>query len=458
MAKASPQRKKRKKCVQSDPTTNAIASRRKNLVIGLTGPIGSGCSEMAKQLVTCDNNFKLFKISDDIKLELEPDKSKWQELKKDADWRAKQQLRGNFRRKQTEDRNCRYWVDKILKRIDEANIDDAPLVIDGIRNYRELEEFRREFYNFFLVAVCAEQNERWERIREKEYSVQGFDNFLQFNRDDLKDRGDGHPWGQTVQKCVNQADYVFFNNEQLLTPIKVGQPAPSSSRIQALLTKEIKKFLPPMEGTKNSYGPSPHELQMASAYALSDASSCQKRHVGAVITINRNGRELPVSMGYNENPCGAATCADNGDCKKDGRIYDFFARISDDANLALHCPNCGTKHEKPSVETLCDCEDYLKTWFWPTRGMEYCTAIHAEERAILSLGDRSADGGKMYVTTFPCFQCARIILDVGIKEVIYLEAYPSTETKQFLEDNGCGVISFTGFTARAFFRVFQRIS
>lgn len=95
---------------------------------------------------------------------------------------------------------------------------------------------------------------------------------------------------------------------------------------------------------------------------------------------------------------------------------------------------------------------------YPNRNMELCTAIHAEERAILSLGGRSARDGRLYVTTFPCFQCARLILDSEITEIVYVEAYPMRETTEFLEKNGVDVRPFTGFTARAFFRVFPKIS
>lgn len=82
-----------------------------------------------------------------------------------------------------------------------------------------------------------------------------------------------------------------------------------------------------------------------------------------------------------------------------------------------------------------------------------------EERAILSLGDRSAEGGTLYVTTFPCFQCARLILDAGIKNIVYVEAYPVKETEVFLRSNGVeGIRPFCGFTARAFFRVFPKVN
>ena len=88
--------------------------------------------------------------------------------------------------------------------------------------------------------------------------------------------------------------------------------------------------------------------------------------------------------------------------------------------------------------------------------MTLCTAIHAEERAILSLGDRPARGGTLYVTTFPCFQCARLVLDAAISKIVYVEAYPIQETKEFLKGK-VDIVPFSGFTARAFFKVFPKV-
>jgi deoxycytidylate deaminase len=114
------------------------------------------------------------------------------------------------------------------------------------------------------------------------------------------------------------------------------------------------------------------------------------------------------------------------------------------------------KLDKPSAKTRCACGDMMRDWFKPNRGMELCTAIHAEERAIKSLAGRSAEGGTLYTTTFPCFQCARQVLDARIKRVVYVEPYPVREAREFLTTAGCTIEPFTGFTCRAFFRVFDR--
>jgi deoxycytidylate deaminase len=360
------------------------------------------------------------------------------------DWRKKLQDLGDRRRK--EDR--RYWVDKVFDRMEQDGIGQQSLVVDGIRNCEEVSAFRERFPSFFLVAVCAGRDNRWKRVRE-DY---GGDE-AQFQRDDRRDKDEGQPWGQCVQRCVDDADYVYSNDRQLVVEHK-GKERAARPDIHRELERQANEFVPLMRGEQGKRPPTPEEVEMAAAYALSNASSCTKRHVGAVITVEHEGRELPISMGYNENPAGTQRCIDNGGCVKDRHMASWFSALE-----RIHCPSCGTEVTGPAEDSRCPhCGDSLQEWLRPTRGMELCTAVHAEERAIRSLGDRSAENGTLYVTTFPCFQCSRMVLDVGIKRLVYVEAYPGIEAAKFLTSNGCAIQPFKGFTARSFFRVFRRVS
>jgi deoxycytidylate deaminase len=158
-------------------------------------------------------------------------------------------------------------------------------------------------------------------------------------------------------------------------------------------------------------------------------------------------------MGFNENPPNIRTCKGEGVCYKD---EDMSAKL-EAGGKSIYCPSCGKPHKNLSEPWACEkCGISLKLWLHPNRNMELCTAIHAEERAILSLGDRRADGATIYVTTFPCFQCAKLILDAGIENVVYVEAYPMQGTAAFLKANGVEIKPFSGFTARAFFKVFSK--
>lgn len=50
---------------------------------------------------------------------------------------------------------------------------------------------------------------------------------------------------------------------------------------------------------------------------------------------------------------------------------------------------------------------------------KYFYAVHSELNAILNYRGGSLEGSKIYVTLFPCNECAKAIIQSGIKEVIY---------------------------------------
>ncbi|MBR4451984.1 MAG: cytidine deaminase, partial [Clostridia bacterium] len=51
---------------------------------------------------------------------------------------------------------------------------------------------------------------------------------------------------------------------------------------------------------------------------------------------------------------------------------------------------------------------------------KYLYVTHSELNAILNYRGGSLEGAKLYVTLFPCNECAKAIIQCGIKEVVYL--------------------------------------
>lgn len=52
---------------------------------------------------------------------------------------------------------------------------------------------------------------------------------------------------------------------------------------------------------------------------------------------------------------------------------------------------------------------------------KYVYVTHSELNAILNYRGGSLDGAKLYVSLFPCNECAKAIIQSGIKEIIYAE-------------------------------------
>lgn len=109
-------------------------------------------------------------------------------------------------------------------------------------------------------------------------------------------------------------------------------------------------------------------LRMARIWA--ENSYCQRRKVGALVVKDK----MIISDGYNGTPSG-------------------FENVCEDDNLT-----------KPYV-------------------------LHAEANAITKLARSSnnSDGATLYVTASPCIECAKLIIQAGIKRVIYGEQYRLTD-------------------------------
>ncbi len=60
---------------------------------------------------------------------------------------------------------------------------------------------------------------------------------------------------------------------------------------------------------------------------------------------------------------------------------------------------------------------------------KYPFVVHAELNAILNAKGKSLEGSTIYVALFPCNECAKAIIQSGIKEVIYLsDKYAQTDS------------------------------
>ena len=89
------------------------------------------------------------------------------------------------------------------------------------------------------------------------------------------------------------------------------------------------------------------------------------------------------------------------------------------------------------------CNDDEMPWDREGEGMasKYFFVCHAELNAILNYRGGSLEGAKMYVTLFPCNECAKAIIQAGIKTLVYdCDKYASTPSvlasKRMLDSAG----------------------
>lgn len=142
------------------------------------------------------------------------------------------------------------------------------------------------------------------------------------------------------------------------------------------------------------------ERFMQLAETVAEWSSCfqQNRHVGAVIVKDKR----ILTTGYNGAPAGLKSCAERGVCLRRER------------NIAS-----GTMQE-------------------------VCYAVHAEQNAIIQAAKLgiSLEGSVMYVTHQPCVICTRMIINSGVKKVIYKNGYPDEFALQLFSASDVELVKY----------------
>lgn len=79
-------------------------------------------------------------------------------------------------------------------------------------------------------------------------------------------------------------------------------------------------------------------------------------------------------------------------------------------------------------ENVCEDEDYITKPY----------VLHAEANAITKVAksNNSSNGATLYVTDSPCIECAKLIIQSGIKRVVYSRKYRITDGLDLLERAG----------------------
>lgn len=142
--------------------------------------------------------------------------------------------------------------------------------------------------------------------------------------------------------------------------------------------------------------PSWEEYFMEIASLVSTRATCLRRKVGAIIVKDRH----ILSTGYNGPPKGTPHCDEIGGCMRE-------------------------KLNVPSGER-----------------MELSRAVHAEQNAIIQAAKLgiNIEGADMYVTNQPCFICAKMIINAGIRKIYIKEGYPDKLAEEILKEAGVELI------------------
>lgn len=169
------------------------------VIIGLTGAFGSGCSTAGSHLRDT-RKFTLVRLSDVLR-------TAWKDTHKRQPSRSELQRLGDELRR---DNHGGTLVQKAIEGLKKSNKNAIPqfVVVDGIRNVGEIAHLRDLYgYRFTLIAVLASFDARWDRISSA-YTDKGLSQ-SDFIADDQRDKNEETEYGQQVELCVDRADILI---------------------------------------------------------------------------------------------------------------------------------------------------------------------------------------------------------------------------------------------------------
>jgi len=141
------------------------------------------------------------------------------------------------------------------------------------------------------------------------------------------------------------------------------------------------------------------EYFMEITHLVARRSTCLRRQVGAVLVKDKN----ILATGYNGTPSGIAHCLDVG-CLRE----------------KMGIPS-GERHE-------------------------LCRGLHAEQNAIIQAAKHGTniDGATLYCTTMPCIICSKMIINAGIRQIVYEGGYADSLAAEMIAESGVEVVRFVG--------------
>ena len=144
--------------------------------------------------------------------------------------------------------------------------------------------------------------------------------------------------------------------------------------------------------------PSWDEYFMEIAHLVKRRATCLRRQVGAVLVKDKN----ILATGLQRHALRASSTASTAGCLRE----------------QLGIPS-GERHE-------------------------ICRGLHAEQNAIIQAAKHGTniDGATLYCTNQPCGICAKMIINAGVKHIIFEDGYPDTLAAEMLNESGIKVTQY----------------
>ena len=240
----------------------------------------------------------------------------------------------------------------------QAKRDGEDCIIESLRSIGEIETLK-EKEDFILFAVDADVETRYSRIVERAGVTDNI-SFDEFISNEQREMSSSDPSKQNLRRCIEMANYNFRNDWTINELHEKVERVLNGIKKNLIIGSKVSKRKDVL-----SWDDYFMSVALLSAYRSKDPNT----QVGACII---DSKKRIVGIGYNGFPNG---CSDD---------------------------------ELPWARN----GDFLD--------VKYSYVCHAELNAVLNSGGKDLSRSSIYVALFPCNECAKVIIQSGIKEVVYL--------------------------------------
>ena len=399
-------------------------NRDSELVLGLVHTVGTNCSDAIECIIDGLNRFSyntvVIKVSQEIIKQFikdgmtEPDGSnEYNRISFYMD------LGNDIRSKSKDNAILMKGVAAYIYRNFREENGGGPItrqayIIDSIKHSEEVDFLRKTYGDgFHLIGITDEYAKRKHFLTSRKRMTET-DAIRILDRDDNeKERN-----GQHTSDVYQQSDYF----------VNAGDSKETTQ-------ENIYRLLDLLFG--NAFvSPTFEEYAMFRAYVASLRSADLSRQIGAVVA-NPDAQEI-IAEGVNDCPHAfGGVYWPTTDSK--GRIRDV--PLGRDYTLGY---DSNKKEQQKIIKQILqnlnlaeDDSNYEKI---KASGIgtltEYGRVVHSEMEALMmcARNNISTRGCTMYVTTFPCHNCAKHIIAAGIRRVVYIEPYPKSKALEFYKN------------------------
>ena len=435
------------------------------LVIGLVGPIGCNIHKVQHEILivlrSLDYDCHVVELSQGISdlLEKRNESAIIDTLK--------QKIEGGNNVRKLYDRNevlaawamtkIHYFRKHLLETQSKAS-GRVAYIVRQLKRTEEINLMMKVYGNrFIVVSIVESTSQRENNLRELLYRENIGQSPYQVTQEaqELMKRDEDEEDNENGQRLID----IFHFGDVFI-----------DARKNEAIEQSTKRFFQALFG-KTDISPTRDEFGVYMAKSVSLRSADLSRQVGAAI-FSPDGNIVAIGCNENPKPFGG-TYWDEDDPKhrdidrgseanrieKARIVYDFLGVLHKDKLF----------REGFSPDSILQNKTYRHNIENSLIGeiTEYGRMVHAEMNALADAArlGRSVCGATMYVTTFPCHNCAKHIIASGISRVVYIEPYPKSRTSLLYEyaiDSNQGSRDrvlfepFSGIAPNRFFDIFNK--